>query len=337
MSVTVRLPGLQTTVQDLGRAGYQKYGVVVGGAADSYALRIGNALIGNEEGAAVLEMTLSGAALHFERETLIAVTGGDLSPSLDGVPLPMWRPVLVSEGAELRFGIAKSGCRAYLAAAGGFDVPPVMGGRGTYLRAGIGGFKGRELRADDVLPLGEPGEIAQRLAEQLAWKSAASGRKPFASVSRYADNRYIALGSTTLTVRAMRGPEFEAFEAASRQSWFNQPFEATPQSDRMGCRLIGPALQLKRPLEMLSEAVAPGTVQVPPDGNPILLLADRQTAGGYPRIAQIAAVDLPVAAQLRPGQRISFCEITVQEAEILYRRREEQIRIMKRFMEFAFL
>ncbi|NGZ77220.1 5-oxoprolinase subunit C family protein [Saccharibacillus alkalitolerans] len=329
MTITVLMPGMQTTVQDLGRAGYQKYGVVAGGAADPYALRVANLLVGSDEGAAGLEITLSGPTLRFGRDTLVAVTGGDLSPSVNGAPLPMWRPALLPAGAELRFGAAKSGCRAYLAIAGGFDVPPVMGSRGTYLRAGIGGFEGRELRAGDVLAPGEPGEASLRLARRL---SGAEG-ETFAATSWYADNRYIPPGRTALAVRAVRGPEFDAFSAGSRQAWFSRAFEATPQCDRMGCRLTGPPLAPERPLEMLSEAVAPGTVQVPPDGNPILLLADRQTAGGYPRIAQIAAVDLPVAAQLRPGQRISFYEITAEEAEKLYRDREEKIRLMRRFIE----
>nr|WP_216667563.1 biotin-dependent carboxyltransferase family protein [Saccharibacillus deserti] len=325
-------PGLQTTVQDLGRAGFQKYGVIAGGAADPYALRIGNALVGNEEGAAALELTLSGAVLRFGQETLIAVTGGDLSPSVNGAPLPMWRPVLVPAKAELRFGAVQSGCRAYVAASGGFDVPSVMGGRGTYLRAGIGGFQGRELRAGDVLPLGEPGEAARPFACKLA----ACGATPFASVSWHADSRYISPARADLVVRVMRGPEYGLFSSDSRESWWGHPFEATPRCDRMGCRLSGPPLRPEHPLEMLSEAVTEGTVQVPPDGNPILLLADRQTAGGYPRIAQIAAVDLPAAAQLRPGQRISFCEIAAEEAQRLHREKEDEIRVMKRFIKLKF-
>ncbi|MFB5677404.1 biotin-dependent carboxyltransferase family protein [Paenibacillus terreus] len=333
MSLEVMRPGMLTSIQDLGRYGYQKHGVIVSGAMDTYALRAANLLVGNKEGEAALEMTLTGPSLKAGQDLLVAITGGDLSPIVDGQPVPMWRPVLLKAGSVLQLGGAKSGCRAYLAVAGGYAVPKVMGSKSTYLRAGLGGFQGRALQTGDVLEVLPPQEASLRIMRKLEPAPGSS----FGSVKWSARERGIPGQGRWVTVRALRGSEYDHFDESSRQSLWEEPLLVTPQSDRMGYRLSGPVFKLRQPFEMISEAVTLGTVQVPPDGNPIILLADRQTAGGYPRIAQIAAADVPFIAQLKPGQRLKLREITREEAERLYLEREEEIHALKTSVNMRFM
>ena len=350
-SVSVLNPGLLTTLQDLGRPGYQQYGVTAGGAMDTYALRAANMMAGNAESEAALEITLAGPKLRFERDTLIALTGADLAPSIGGVPLPMWRPVRVRAGAVLEFGPAREGCRAYLALAGGFAAPAALGSRGTDLRAGLGGLEGRALRAGDVLHA-RTSQSKARISERAfgPLRSIAPGAD-FAAAPWHAAHGYVAGrpdwgdlhfpgsaqqvsrskaspsadSAADVIVRFTRGTHFGLFDAPSREALLNAAFRIMPQSDRMGCRLSGPALRLEQPQELISEAVAPGTVQVPPGGNPIVLTADRQTTGGYPRIAQIISADLRLIAQLRPGQTLTFAEVYLREAEHLYIEQEREL------------
>ncbi|RJS61881.1 biotin-dependent carboxyltransferase family protein [Bacillus sp. PK3_68] len=318
MSLKVIKGGLLASLQDLGRFGFQKHGVVVGGAMDPLSLRLSNLLVSNQEGDAAIEITMTGTSLQFEKEALIAITGGNLSPQINGKTVPMWRPVMVKEGALLEFKSCQSGCRAYLAIAGGFRISKVMNSKSTYLRGAIGGYKGRALRAGDRLifehslacpPLSNHTDTFPFAA--AGWRIAAA---PFTN------------GDHVAIVRVMKGPEFDQFSDNSRKQFFNKEFVVTPQSDRMGYRLAGPTLALDEPFDMLSESVTNGTIQVPENGQPIMLLADRQTTGGYPRIAQIASIDLPVVAQLIPGKRLRFQEITLKEAEQLYIKRENEIR-----------
>ncbi|WP_028612404.1 biotin-dependent carboxyltransferase family protein [Paenibacillus harenae] len=325
MSLTVIRPGILTTIQDLGRTGYQRYGVVVGGALDPGAARVANLLVGNAEREAVLEMTLGGSVFHFHKPMIVAVCGGDLSAELDGGLLPLWRPVYVNEGSVLRLGTSVSGCRAYLAAAGGFDVPEVMGSRSTYLRGAVGGFEGRALKAGDELSVRQPGENAERIRQLLTPEPGED-----AQIRWHAGHFAIAGSGEEQIVRAVPGTHFHLFTSKSRAAFFSQAFRIGIQSDRMGCRLEGPTkLQLEAPLEMLSEGAVLGTVQAPPSGEPIVLLADRQTTGGYPRIAQVAAVDISVLAQLKPGSRFRFEAITRQESERLYLAGERDIQLLK--------
>lgn len=327
MSMTVLRPGLLSSIQDLGRYGFQKYGVIVSGALDSYALRVANILVGNEEGQGALEMTLMGPTLRLEQDMLLAITGGDMAPAINGAAVPMWRPVYVKQGSVLAFRGSKPGCRSYLAVAGGYDIPVVMGSKSTYLRAGIGGFHGRALQQDDVLAgQNSLSEQADRLSKQLAAKLQGHA---FAATAWYAAKEHIPQIAQPISVRVTCGSQYEHFTAASKAQFFGQPFQVTTQSDRMGYRLSGPVLTLSEPLEMISEAVALGTIQVPPDGNPIVLLADRQTAGGYPKIAQVAAVDVALIAQTRPGAQIKFQEISLKEAEQLYLEREGYLQQLK--------
>ncbi len=326
MSITVLESGLLTSIQDLGRFGYQQFGVVVGGAMDPFALRVANALVANQEDAAGLEITLRGPVLRFERDLLIAICGADLSPQVDGYPAKTWRPLAVRRGSILRFGEPQRGCRAYLAIAGGIDVPPVMGSRSTYLRAQIGGLEGRTLRAGDVLRTHPSSESAARRVQR--WLDAVSPAPLFCPCWSVAENQPVA-NDSVMVVRVLRGAQFNWFDAASQQSFFSAEFEITPQSDRMGYRLAGPPLRLVSDREMISEAVTAGTVQVPPAGQPIVLMADRQTTGGYPKIADAATVDLSALAQVRPGDRLRFQEISIEAAQQLIRTRQAHLGMLK--------
>ncbi|WP_281885078.1 biotin-dependent carboxyltransferase family protein [Paenibacillus sp. YYML68] len=323
MAVHVLSPGLLATVQDAGRFGSRAIGVAVSGAADSFALRAANVLVGNAPGEAALELTLTGASLRFESDALVALCGAAMDARAEGgPPLALWRPCYVRSGTVLRIGAARAGVRAYLAVAGGFAVPAVLASRSTHARARLGGFAGRPLAPGDRLPLGA---LPRRSAALMAWlaaRAAASDKLLAAAPWALAEGAKPPYAEHP-AVRAVRGREAERFETAGLEAFFGAPYRLSPQSDRMGCRLEGPRLALQEPLEMLSEAVVPGTVQVPPDGQPIVLLADAQTTGGYPRIAQVAAVDLPLVAQARPGARLRFIEITHREAERLYLEREQ--------------
>ncbi|OZI30363.1 hypothetical protein CAL29_20215 [Bordetella genomosp. 10] len=307
--IRVLKPGALTQLQDLGRYGYQRYGVPVNGVMDEWAHRVANILVGNDETVATLECTLAGPVLEFREERLIALCGADMRASLDGLPAPLNEPLLVRRGAVLAFGECRRGARLYLAVRGGFDVEPVMGSASTFARGGFGGFVGRALAKGDRLPLraADPGyPRARRLLVQ-------SGT-PFVSAALFD----LPPRETPEAVRAMRGPQWQAFTEDARAAFTSTPFTVDTQSDRMGYRLRGEVLKLEQPLEMISEATAFGTVQVPPDGNPIVLMADRQSAGGYPKIAYVATVDLPVLAQALPGAALRFAIVEMEEAQALY-------------------
>jgi antagonist of KipI len=326
MNIEVLRPGLLTSIQDLGRYGYQKHGVIVSGSMDSYSLRLANLLVGNAEGEAALEITLIGPSLRIDQDVLLAITGGNLSPTVAGVAIPMWRPVYLKQGSILKFGECKTGCRSYLSIAGGYQIPEVLGSSSTYLRAGLGGFQGRALKKGDVLQSKSPHEGSLKILQQLAPQSSLAS---FVSTAWYVGRGHIPQDSRHITIRMMRGRQFDQFDEQSIEQLLHSAFRVTPQSDRMGYRLSGSSLKLANPKEMISEAIALGTVQVPPDGNPIILLADRQTAGGYPKIAQIAAVDVPVVAQSKPGANIWFQEISLAEGERLYLAREAAVKQLK--------
>ncbi|TCP57601.1 antagonist of KipI [Tumebacillus sp. BK434] len=322
MSLEVQKAGLLTTVQDLGRHGYQKQGVAVGGAMDAFALRVANLLVGNAEGVAGLEVTLAGPRLVFQQDVLVAVCGGEFAPKVDGVDIPSWQPVWVQAGCVLELQRAVAGCRAYLAVAGGVDVPEVMGSRSTFLRAGLGGTAGRALREGDVLAVGE---VSLQQKARMAKLRARADGAAFAAEPIFPSPGLLPAYAEHPVVRVLRGREYEWFDAASRERLWQAEFAVSPQSDRMGYRLQGEALTLSQAHEMISEAVTMGTVQVPADGQPIVLMADRQTTGGYPRIAQVITVDLPVLAQVKPGAKVRFQEVTLEEAHGALLRREREL------------
>lgn len=319
MTVTVLEPGLQTQLQDEGRWGWQRDGVPVGGAMDAWSHRLANLLAGNAEDEATLEILMTGPRLRFDQDAAIALTGADLPASLDGQEVAMHRRIHVPAGAVLSFGRRRAGLRAYLAVAGGFDVPQVLGSRSTYLRGGFGGLHGRALCRGDVLPL----------------KAAAGTAAPpdQAEVTPPPLDLLPALpdpgADACATVAVLRGEHWDLFDAEARQALLAQAWRIGSQSDRMGYRLRGTALRRTGDEELLSEGVAFGTVQVPPDGQPIVLMAERQSTGGYPKIAHVASVDLPMLAQLAPGQRVRFELVSLGLAQALIEdreRRHEQLR-----------
>ena len=293
-------PGALTTVQDLGRLGHQHLGIPVGGAMDRLAARVANALLGNDENAPLLEAMASGPELRFLRDTWISVTGAEVA----GVA--GWRPWHVMAGQVVSLAVLQRGACAYLAVAGGLDIARVSGGTGTLLRAGIGGWNGRALQAGDRLAA-HPGSLTT------------SG-----NWSASAEFRAVPSGGE-VTVRFVKGPQWTWFTATSRRALLAQSFKITARSDRMGLRLEGPALTLEHTTELTSEGVGFGTIQVPPDGQPIVLMADRQTIGGYPKIGHVIAVDLPRLAQAGAGAVVHFQEVSIGEAQDLYLKQEHSL------------
>lgn len=316
--LTVRQPGLLTTVQDLGRPGFQQYGVVVGGALDGLAARAVNLCVGNDDNAALLEMAQTGPDLAFDREVLVAWGGADFDARVGGQPLPRYRAVRIAPGEVISFGLARSGLRAWLAVAGGIDVPLVMGSRSTYRRGGIGGHLGRSLVAGDGLKLFGPSPWAR---QQLATLAAGQKRAVTWTVRPEVMGKPAKPG----TVRALRGPECEWFTKEARHAFFSAEWRATKEADRMGVRLQGPELTLARPREMISSSVNAGVVQVPAAGQPIVLLPSRQSVGGYPRLAAVVTADLGRIAQLRPGDTVRFVETTLATAHDIYLARERDM------------
>lgn len=324
MTIQVIRPGLCTSVQDLGRYGYRKQGVVVSGAIDTTALRIGNRLVGNKEAAAALEVTLVGPKLLFEEDTLISICGGDLSPHIEGCLVPLWRPVLVKSGSILQFGAPKLGCRSYIAVAGGIDVPKVMGSRSTYIRGEFGGLQGRNVKEGDWLLIGKASELACCFMRRLS-----DGEKKRFSAAKWGfSSTLLPTYSSESIVRIIRGPQFEWFTERAQEELFACSFHVTTNSDRMGYRLEGGALELQEPAELFSEAVSIGTIQVPPEGNPIVLMADCQTTGGYPNIGYVVSVDIPILAQLKPGDFVKFQEISLQQAHMLMFAQEKLLKLV---------
>jgi antagonist of KipI len=298
--IEVIKPGLLTTVQDQGRWGYQSYGVGIAGAMDCFALTAGNFLVGNPEGAAGLELTLLGPTLKFQGEALFALTGADLNPRLDGIPFPNWTAHLAPPGSTLSFGGRKNGVRAYLSVAGGIDVPPVMESRSTYLIGRFGGLEGRALKNQDKLPLG---------MLTTSWKSLVGRFFPENLRPHYQKNPQI---------RVILGPFQDFFSEEGIATFLSTDYVITQNSDRMGYRLQGKSVHRRKEGELITCGLANGTVQIPPNGQPIVLLTDRQTIGGYPIIATVIHADLPLLAQCAPGNVVRFRAILPDEAREAY-------------------
>jgi antagonist of KipI len=320
MTAIIQRAGFLTSVQDLGRTGFRQFGVSTSGALDSFALRVANLLVGNDEGAAGLEITLGGLHLRFENERIVAWCGGEFDVQIGSRALPAGHVAHLRAGDELKFGRAQIGCRCWLAISGGIDVPVVLGSRSTDLRANFGGFEGRALRDGDVISLGEwPGSSAFA-------KATADKPSPATGISSWtAPHDWASPATRHPSLCFLRGTDWTRFNASTLQRLTSESFAVSPDSDRMGVRLDGPELKRQDETDLISEAVAPGTIQVPPSGKPILLLGDCQTIGGYPKIAHVITVDLGVAAQLRAGDRVRFSEVSLQDAHRLLMERERDL------------
>lgn len=306
--LTVLRPGLLTTVQDLGRWGRQALGVPVAGPMDTFSHRLANARVGNEPEAATLEVTLLGPELRADGPVTLAMAGAGFALTIDGQSVPHDAPFTMTPGAVLRFGPRASGSRAYLAVAGGFETPLVLGSRSTHLVSAMGGFAGRALVSGDVLPVGQGPARPVPAAPPVPVSPVTPART---------------------TLRVMLGPQDAWFSTATVNTLLHEVFRVSTKSNRMGYRLEGPSLAPARSDEPLSEPVPFGAIQVPAGGAPILLMAERQTAGGYPKIATVIAADLPLAGQLGPGDVLTFASCTRAEARAaLIARERELLRLM---------
>jgi antagonist of KipI len=303
-TLVVEHPGLQTSVQDLGRPGYGPVGVSPSGAADPVSLRLANFLVGNPPTAAALEMTLLGGTYIFPEGSVIALAGGDFGASLDGRPLEPYVPHAVMPGGKLRLGQTRSGARCYLAVAGGVHVTPVLGSASTHLLSGLGGFNGRALQRGDVLQIGAP---TKRLPRR---KLAPDARQAF---------------QPRKILRVTEGPQFDWFLPEAQHSLLHSTFRVTEEADRMGLRLEGPALALRAAKEMISEGVSLGAMQATPSGQAILLFVEQQTAGGYPKIANVIGADLFCIGQLRPRDEIRFERASFPEARQLWIEQQQRL------------
>ena len=312
--IAVLRAGPLTSVQDLGRPHYRSLGVSRGGALDFFAAQIANLLVANPAEAALLEVTLGGLRLGFDDARGVAWCGGDFAVQIAETKIPAGRPAVVRRGEELKIGSSQWGSRAWLAITGGIEVPLVLGSRSTDLRSGFGGYAGRALQDGDELSLGKADPLASETGRVAPW-----GAPPeWAQTARRAP-----------VLRVVRGAEWELFAREAQAAFRQTPFIVSAQADRMGVRLKGAELSRKNKREMLSEAVAPGTVQVANDGQPILLLGDCQTIGGYPKIAHVITVDLPAAAQLQPNDMVRFEEVAPAEAAALFLARENDLQLFR--------
>jgi antagonist of KipI len=317
--------GFLTSVQDLGRSGYREFGVSSGGALDSFALRVANLLVGNDEGAAGLEITLGGVQLRFDEEQIVAWCGGEVDLHLGSMALPAGHAALLPAGEELKFSQPQIGCRCWLAVSGGIDVPLVLGSRSTDLRAQFGGFEGRTLRDGDELVLGKF-RRSPAFAKATADKQTAAPK----SISSWtAQHDWVSPAKRDPILRFVRGCDWDRFNASTLQRFTSETFAVSLDSDRMGVRFDCPELKREDNVDFISEGVAAGTIQVPPSGKAILLLGDCQTIGGYPKIAHVITVDLGIAAQLRAGDQVRFSEVSLVDAHRLLLEREQQLELFR--------
>lgn len=302
-SLEILRSGLLTTVQDLGRPGYSRYGVPPSGAMDPFALEMGNILVGNPRATEGLEMTMTGIKARFLLRTIIGITGGTGSFTLNGQKISCWRSLLIKPGDVLDIEPITSGCRTYLTITGGITVSDVLGSKSTYLPARFGGLQGRILKRGDLLPGLPLPEGRTFQARNLAYDRIPDYSKP-------------------CTVRVIPGPNQALFSEEMLGTFYTNSYKVTTKSNRMGYHLQGPSLKSNQSGNLLSDAVVTGAIQVPPNGQPIILAADHQTTGGYPILGVIASVDFPKVAQLSTGKELSFQAISLEAAQSLRREQE---------------
>ncbi|MFV9474744.1 biotin-dependent carboxyltransferase family protein [Advenella sp. RU8] len=320
MSIQVISPGVLSTFQDEGRHRFQSIGVPVGGVMNQSSLRLANLLAGNPPSETVLEITLSGPRLLFEEDACIAFSGAPIHAFANDTPIPVNRPFLIQAGQTLHFrpDPRSAMARTCLAVHGGFELPAMMGSCSTDLKNRLGGYHGRALKKQDRIEIKKP--LASQHRQTLL--------DFFNALEIYLPAN---LGlQKKHGIRVIKGYHWDHFTRESQARFLNDSFRITPQSERMGYRLQGPVLALQSPLQILSEPTAFGSIQVPPDGNPIILMADRQTTGGYPKIANVISADLPVLAQMLPGEHCTFSLLDLKEAQRLMLDREKKFMTLQK-------
>lgn len=304
MEIKVNYAGFFTTIQDLGRSGFQKFGVSPSGAMDQTSMVLANVLVGNSVGDAVLEMTAIGPILEFSCDSVIAMTGGNMEPKLNDKPLEMNQAYEIKAGDVLSFSFAKSGFRTYLAIAGGINVPEVMGSRSTFVKCKMGGFLGRQLKTGDCIPIIESKGVLKNINQRQV---------PYTAYEE------------DITVRVIEGPQEDYFSKNALNTFYSECYRVSEDSDRMGYKLKGKAIIPEKSADIISDGIAFGSIQIPSNGQPIVMLADRQTTGGYPKIGTVCSVDLPKLVQCKPGGKVRFKKIDVNKANALYRKQMEQL------------
>ena len=309
MGIKIKTGGFLTTIQDMGRFGYQETGMSVSGVMDTRSASLANILVGNDENEGVIEVTLMGPTMEFTADNIIAVTGGDLGAKLDGNLLPRYEAVLVKAGQTLSFTGLKSGARAFIAFAGGLAVPAVMGSKSTNLKSKIGGFEGRKLEKDDEIGFAAPKTSLPNMDKRKL------------SIPDFSAKEH--------DLRVVLGPQDDCFPQSSIDTFFNNVYTIGNEYDRMGCRMQGPVIKHKVGGDIITDGISFGAVQVPSHGNPIVMMADHQTTGGYTKIANVISVDLPVLAQCMPGHKIHFRWVSIEEAQFWYCKEKNEFKELK--------
>ena len=324
--------GISATVQDLGRWQFQKFGVPVGGAMDVAAHRLANALVGNPPEAATIEIAWFGFAFSLCQNSLVAITDADLQPTAQGQRIPLHRPIWFPAKTTVKFQHPTSGCYAYLAIAGGIETSPMLQSRATNVRANLGGVNGQALKMSDVLPLGQPTKLGAAITETLNRESNPSTE--ICAATWFVRGEEPTPAGKTIIIHAIRGRHFQRLDDSSQRRFWNSDFVVSQDSDRMGYRLVGPELNFAKPDELESAAVSRGTIQLPIGGNPIALMADAATSGGYLNIAHVATAEISKLAQAQPGHTIRFCEIDLAQAQMLIAEQAERFRRLQRSILF---
>ncbi len=300
-------PGLFTTVQDLGRYGFQQFGMPVTGAMDSYSLKLANLLVGNKPGEACLEATFTGPEIEILKDTIIAVTGAETCLTINDLQVNINCNYQLKAGDFVKIGSVTKGCRIYIAFAGGIDVPVVMNSKSTYLRAYMGGFIGRALNAGDILKTG-PSSLKVKI--------------------RSIPSELLLNLNDVQNLRVIGGSEVNDFNFEGVKTFLTSTYSISNQSDRMGYRLSGPKIEHKEGADIISSGICNGAIQVPGDGQPIIMLADRQTVGGYTKIANVITADLPLLGQMKPGDKINFTQFHLEQAHQALKEQEEKLKIL---------
>lgn len=309
MGIKITSGGFMTTIQDMGRYGFQETGMAVSGVMDQRSAALANILVGNDENEAVIEVTMMGPMIEFTEDTVISITGGDLGAKLNGDPFPRYEAVSVKSKDTLSFQGMFSGSRAYIAFAGGLDVPVVMGSKSTNLKSKIGGFEGRKLGTGDVIGFAAPKAALPNMKKRKLEPEDFTARSH--------------------KLRVVMGPQDDCFTERGIQTFLSSTYTISNEYDRMGCRMEGEKIEHKDGGDIITDGISFGAVQIPSHGNPIVMMADHQTTGGYTKIANVISVDLPVLAQCMPGFKISFEKVDIEEAQRLYCEQKKQFAALR--------